>query len=195
MLHPAAGVTKMARRSETGSDAARICDRGIAFDTPWVRLTRKTVDFGLGTPAAEYFALELPDYTAICPRTRAGKIIIVRQYRPAIERYSWEFPAGLIDKAETPETSIQRELVEEAGYRVSKLVSLGTFFPDVGRLSNKSHHFFGEVEAVEGWSAEPGITMAQVTPAELDDMIADGTFCFLHHVALWLQVKTAGLHK
>jgi len=42
--------------------------------------------------------------------------IIVRQYRPPMQAYTLEFPAGLIDKDETPEKAALRELYEETGY-------------------------------------------------------------------------------
>lgn len=45
------------------------------------------------------------------------KIILVKQFRYPINMFSIEFPAGLIDKGETPETTAVRELLEETGYR------------------------------------------------------------------------------
>ena len=44
------------------------------------------------------------------------KIILVKQFRYPINMYSIEFPAGLIDVGETPETTALRELLEETGY-------------------------------------------------------------------------------
>lgn len=44
------------------------------------------------------------------------KIILVKQFRYPINMYSIEFPAGLIDKGETPESTAVRELLEETGY-------------------------------------------------------------------------------
>jgi 8-oxo-dGTP pyrophosphatase MutT (NUDIX family) len=45
------------------------------------------------------------------------KIILVKQFRYPINMYSIEFPAGLIDDGETPESTAVRELLEETGYR------------------------------------------------------------------------------
>ncbi|MBN2788939.1 MAG: NUDIX hydrolase [Candidatus Delongbacteria bacterium] len=45
------------------------------------------------------------------------KVILVKQYKFPIKKYSIEFPAGLIDKGETPESTAVRELLEETGYK------------------------------------------------------------------------------
>jgi 8-oxo-dGTP pyrophosphatase MutT (NUDIX family) len=46
----------------------------------------------------------------------SSRDLLVRQYRPPLDRYTLEFPAGLIDPAEPPETTAVRELREETGY-------------------------------------------------------------------------------
>ena len=59
-----------------------------------------------------YYSIIIPDYVSVLARTPSGMIPIVRQFRPAIERYTWELPAGLIDSEEQPQTVAIRELKE-----------------------------------------------------------------------------------
>lgn len=59
---------------------------------------------------------------AVVPVTKEGKILMVRQYRNALERYTLEIPAGAVNYAGEPkEQCAARELEEETGYRAEKL--------------------------------------------------------------------------
>lgn len=54
---------------------------------------------------------------AVVPVTDDGKILMVRQYRHALQRYTLELPAGKVDDPEEPKIECaMRELEEETGY-------------------------------------------------------------------------------
>ncbi len=59
---------------------------------------------------------------AVVPVTAEGKILMVRQYRNALDRYTLEIPAGKLDAPDEPKIDCAyRELEEETGYRCEKL--------------------------------------------------------------------------
>lgn len=59
---------------------------------------------------------------AVVPVTEDGKILMVRQYRNALERYTLEIPAGALDREDEPGICCAgRELEEETGYRCENL--------------------------------------------------------------------------
>jgi len=62
-----------------------------------------------------------PDAVVIVP-FHAGKnrLVIIREFRLPLGDYQYGFPAGLVEKGETVETSAKRELREETGLTVKK---------------------------------------------------------------------------
>ena len=58
------------------------------------------------------------DAVMIVPITRDDEFIILKQFRPPINDYIYEFPAGLIDVGEEIEESAKRELFEETGLSI-----------------------------------------------------------------------------
>jgi len=48
--------------------------------------------------------------------------VVIEQYRPPIDKFVIELPAGLIDDGETPEQAAVRELYEETGYKADRVI-------------------------------------------------------------------------
>ena len=66
-----------------------------------------------------------PGAVAVVPITEQGTVILVRQYRPAVDRWLLEIPAGTCDVPGEPvEETARRELTEEVGYVAESLVLL-----------------------------------------------------------------------
>lgn len=68
-----------------------------------------------------------PGAVAIIAVTAENKIVLVEQFRKALERNLVEIPAGKLEKGEEPLASAARELEEETGY-VSETLELVTSF-------------------------------------------------------------------
>lgn len=61
----------------------------------------------------------------IVPLTDDGRIILTKQFRPPVNRYVVEFPAGLNEKGDSLEEVASRELLEETGYSAKEMVYIG----------------------------------------------------------------------
>ena len=82
------------------SDWPKITARRTIEVSPWMKAIERTVEFTQGGKPELYHAVGQQDYIAIVALTPDGRIPIVRQYRPALERFTWELPAGLVDEGE-----------------------------------------------------------------------------------------------
>jgi len=161
----------------------RIRSRRITTVSPWVALVERDVEFAPGGAVETYHALEVADYVSVVAVTPDRRLPIVRQYRPALESFTWELPAGLVDPGEDPAAACRRELLEETGLVSRSVKLLGVASPDTGRLSNRIHSFFVETgEPAAGFQPEPGLTVRLVSRAELANLIATGEF--ISHVHL-----------
>ncbi|TWS94420.1 NUDIX hydrolase [Streptococcus sp. sy018] len=75
---------------------------------------------------------------AVLAVTKEDKIILVKQYRKAIERISYEIPAGKLElgEAHSEEAAALRELEEETGY-TGDLTFLYEFYTSIGFCDEK----------------------------------------------------------
>jgi len=81
-------------------------------------------------------------------------LIMVEQFRyPAYENgQGWltEIVAGTVDDGDTPMESMRREIWEEAGFRVSALRHIGTYYMSPGGSSERIHLYYAAVDQSEG---------------------------------------------
>ena len=70
-----------------------------------------------------------------------GRVVLVRQYRYAVDEAVWELPAGRLDPAETPLEGARRELEEEVGLRAARLAPMGVFYTTPGFCDEVMHLF------------------------------------------------------
>ena len=69
-----------------------------------------------------YFVVELPQSACAMCITDNNEVLFAEQYRHAINKKILELPGGFIEKAETPEAGIAREVQEENGYTCEEMI-------------------------------------------------------------------------
>jgi ADP-ribose pyrophosphatase len=160
----------------------------------WMNVIAREVEFTAGAEPQIYHAVAQLDYLAIVALTPDGRIPIVRQYRPAIEAFTWELPAGLLERGEEPAAACARELREETGYPARAVHSLGApAAACTGRLGNQVHSFFiATGEQAADFTPEPGLTVALKTPAELAAVIKSGAFVQQLHLGALMLAELHG---
>lgn len=98
------------------------------------------------SPSGATFQRDLvhhPGAVAVVP-VDGDEVVLVRQYRAAVDLEVLEIPAGRRDVAgEPPEVTATRELAEEVGLAAGHLVKLAEFYNSIGFSDELSHVFLG----------------------------------------------------
>jgi len=84
------------------------------------------------------------------------KLVLIEQFRYPVYRalnkqngWLYELVAGVVEKGETPEQVVEREVMEEAGYRIKNIKLLATVFPSPGGTSERVYIFYAEIAGRE----------------------------------------------
>ena len=155
----------------------RIIGRTTTRISPWVTLIAREVEFSPDAESETYHSIETFDYVIVLAQAPDGRIPLVRQYRPAVEDFTFEFPGGIIDTAEGAAGTATRELLEETGFPSKTVHLMGVTKNDAGRLGNRVHSYFIETEPqMLNFQPEEGVAIHIVTPSELVQMIIGGSF-------------------
>jgi len=102
-----------------------------------------------------------PGAVVILPRFDDGSILLIRNYRPAVEQTLIELPAGTCEPPEPPIDTARRELLEETGYRCGRIEPLLELQMSPGILNERMHLFLatdltpGEQQLELGEQIEP----------------------------------------
>ena len=180
-------------------------------DAPWLKVAKETCELPNGKVINDFYTLWQPDWVLILARTAEGKWVMTEQYRHGSQTIELEFPAGIIDKGETPEQAALRELQEECGYRIDSSTTpialcapgsaqndtvrfIGTFPVNPDRHRGKFHIVFidGVVKAGEThFDSTEDIESFELSDEELQKKMADGTFCHPLQMAGYFKWKLA----
>lgn len=108
-----------------------------------------------------------------------GKILLVKQYRYAVQEETLEVPAGKLEKGEDPYTCGLRELEEESGYTTERLETLCTLYSTPGFCSEKIYLYWTKklipVEHPRAMDEDEDIEVVWIDVRRAQAMVNDGT--------------------
>ncbi|KGR74082.1 NUDIX domain-containing protein [Ureibacillus sinduriensis] len=118
-----------------------------------------------------------PGAVAIIAITKEGKLVLVEQYRKALERSIIEIPAGKLEPGEKPEYTAKRELEEETGYGCHDLQYLQTFATSPGFADEVIHLFVAKdlykIEEKADLDEDEFVELLEVTLEEAEEMVKE----------------------
>lgn len=161
-----------------------IHDREVLAEGQWMRLRRIRYTDSWGSPRIWESAERCNDRGAvvIVARLQPGnELLLVRQYRPPVESWTLEFPAGLVDDGESPEQTARRELREETGYCAGRVRLLPPALSSPGLTNEAAQFALVEVAVDSAKNQAPrqqldgseDIEVFRVCESELDSFLAE----------------------
>ncbi|WP_167956674.1 NUDIX hydrolase [Anaerosporobacter faecicola] len=114
---------------------------------------------------------------AIVPVDADGNILMVRQYRNAIDRYTLEIPAGGKNPDEDMKTCAMRELEEETGYRTEHAEHLIDLYTTVAFCNEKIGIYYTTelIPSKQHLDEDEFVSIERHSLDELVEMIFQGT--------------------
>ncbi|KAB2333756.1 NUDIX domain-containing protein [Bacillus mesophilum] len=116
-----------------------------------------------------------PGAVAVLAVTDDQKIIMVEQYRKALEKTIVEIPAGKLEQGEDPQECAKRELEEETGYEAAEWSLLTSFYTSPGFADEIVHLYIAKGLTQKENSAELDedefVNLMELTLAEAEQLV------------------------
>jgi ADP-ribose pyrophosphatase len=139
-----------------------------------------------------------PRSVVLLPVTATGGIVLVQQYRYAVNRWLWELPAGSLDPGEEPEAAARRECHEEIGKVAARATLLGSFFPTPGFCDEEMLFYrldgLSEPTAAAALDEDELLEPAEFTELKIRTMVKAGEISDMKTV-VGLTLLTQGIGK
>jgi ADP-ribose pyrophosphatase len=130
------------------------------------------------TGAVKRFSLiEATDWVNIVAITDDEHVVLIRQYRPGVDRICLEIPGGMVDPGEDAQAAAARELVEETGYTATEWQKIGAIAPNPAIQNNTLHTFLATNARRTSEPHFDGSELIEIETAPLADcyaMVRDG---------------------
>jgi len=144
-------------------------DTHFAYEGKYLKVRHDTIHIP-HRPEINWDIVLLRGAVAIIPIDAQGRIVLVEQWRRAIERVTLELPAGMLDPGESPEACAQRELQEETGFKAGSLKSMGGCYTSPGLICEYIHLYLGKELSKSPLKADD-TDLIDVCPISVDEAL------------------------
>ena len=173
------------------------------YKGPIFQLVQDQVELPSGKGSAQRDLIFHNGAVCVLAVTPENKIVLVKQYRKAIEKVSYEIPAGKLEVGENadPEAAALRELEEEAAY-TGKLSLLYDFYSAIGFCNERLKLYLAsdltKVENPRPQDEDETLELLEVSLDQAKELIQSGHICdakTIMAIQYWeLQINSGGAH-
>lgn len=164
-------------------------NKRTVFERPWFTIEEEDYDIAHleGTPICR---VVVPDSVLVCACTDDNKIVFVRQFRPVLDVYMTELPAGAVDSGECLVDAAARELYEETGYACDTLTFVGHCVLSTSRIKGNVYLYFGNNAMQDPrYISKEGTEAVLLNAEELKAKVDSGEFRLIPALGALLLIK------
>jgi len=177
----------------------KVLDSEYLFNEPWLTIRKEKCELPDGRLMPAYYILEYPSWTSAFALTKDNKVVLVKQYRHGLGVISTELPGGVVDKGETPEVAIARELKEETGYVFESFEFMGKICANPATSNNYMHMFIakgGELLHEQSLDATEDVEVVVYTIDEVKQLLKENKIVqALHATTMFYALEKLGALK
>lgn len=136
-----------------------------------------------------------PGSAVIVPQLDEKTVLLIKQYRFALERFILEFPAGTLEPNEEPLACAKREIAEETGYGANEWLDLGDIYPAPGVCDELQHLYLAKdlfPNKAEGDEDEV-IEVVEMSVSQVENAIATNQIIDGKTVGAFARARLKGL--
>ncbi|TBT55046.1 NUDIX hydrolase [Vibrio parahaemolyticus] len=162
----------------------------------WKQISLVEEDVQLPTgQVISHTTIHHPGAAVILPIAANGDIVLVNQFRPSLNKWLLELPAGTREGEEDPLCCAQRELEEETGFSADKFTPLGQVTPLAGFCDEIQYLFVAEHLAKTNryeCDDDEVIEVVTLSRGQLEEKIIDGTITDAKTIACLSKARLCG---
>lgn len=119
----------------------KILKSSYALKTPWLSVKKEKVRLPNGEVINNFYSVDGKKLVAILAINEKQEVLLVKQWRHAIKKETYDLPGGAVDSGEKPQSAAIREFGEETGYSAKKWKKIIEYYPDSGKHGDVKYVF------------------------------------------------------
>jgi 8-oxo-dGTP pyrophosphatase MutT (NUDIX family) len=116
-------------------------DRKTIYSTKFLTLFEDTIKLPNGKILDDYTVVKKPDGVIIVATDTDNKLLVLEEYKYAIDDYLLGLPAGHMEPEQSPIENAKRELIEETGYQSEDFEQIGILYDYASKDMHKNYIF------------------------------------------------------
>ena len=167
---------------------------GILAADPWLYIIRDAVEFPDGGRRGYLRVINRTGHGCAVLCVLDGRIMLTRQFRHALRRWSPEIPRGAIELGQTPDDTAVAEVREEMGGEIESMVPMGFVHGSTNLYYNGAHLYFAKLKSVGAPQlSEAIVAIERPTVAEFERMLTVGEITDSFTVSAFCHARLRGL--